>query len=255
MRKWKYETATDHDVPPGERFQSIRREKGMFSSLAHAATMATMWTYFRLYHRMKVIGRDKLPTTTPFIICSNHVSHADAMVLACTLPPAVRIETYMIAAGDVFFSSPAASALSATLINALPLWRKKVTTHALEELRQRLILGHGGLILFPEGQRSRDGNPGKFKPGVGMIVAGTNVPVYPCHLEGPFQVLPPGTKVPRPHKITVRVGDPLRFDHCTHDRHGWEQVAETIRASIGKLAPGGWTDQVEVGSAATAPPP
>jgi 1-acyl-sn-glycerol-3-phosphate acyltransferase len=245
MRKWKYESATDLTVPPGERFQSIRREKGMFSSLVHAATMGTMWTYFRLYHRMKVIGRDKLPTKTPFILCSNHVSHADAMVLACTLPPMVRIETYMIAAGDVFFSNPAAAALSATLINALPLWRKGVTTHALEELRLRLIAGHGGLILFPEGQRSRDGKMGRFKPGVGMLVAGTNVPVYPCHLDGPFLVLPPGRKVPRPYTITVRVGDPITFEHCTNDREGWEAVAAGIRERIVKLAPPGFEESVE----------
>lgn len=242
MRKWKYDTATDHAVPPGERFLSIRREKGIASSIAHALTMFGMATYFRIYHRLKVIGRHKLPTTTPFILCSNHVSHADAMALACSLHPSIRIETYMVAAGDVFFSSPAMSALSATLINALPLWRKKVTTHALDELRQRLILGHGGLILFPEGQRSRDGKPGRFKPGVGMIVAGTNIPVYPCHLDGAFEALPPGKSVPRPHKVTVRVGDPVTFEHCTHDREGWEQVAATLRASIAKLSPVPWEE-------------
>ncbi len=242
MRRWKYEAAHDLALPPRERMQSIRREKGMTTSISHALFMAGMWTYFRLYHRHTVIGREKLPTKTPFILCSNHTSHADSMALACALPPAVRLETYMVAAGDVFFSGPVMTAVSATLINALPLWRKKVTTHALEELRDRLVKGHNGLIIFPEGARSRDGKPGRFKPGIGMIVAGTDIPVYPCHIQGSFEVLPPGKSVPRPKKITVRVGDPLRFEKVANDRHGWEEVAAEIRAAIGTLAPEPWDD-------------
>ena len=35
MRKWKYEAATDLNIPAGERMQSIRREKGM-ASFAYA---------------------------------------------------------------------------------------------------------------------------------------------------------------------------------------------------------------------------
>lgn len=254
MRKWKYDTAADLALPPRERMRSIRREKGMASSIAHAITMTGMATYFRLYHRFRVIHREKLPTRTPFVLCSNHTSHADAMALACALHPSVRIETYMVAAGDVFFSSRAMSAISATLINALPLWRKKVTTHALEELRDRLVKGHGGLIVFPEGQRSRDGKPGRFKPGIGMVVAGTDIPVYPCHIVGSFEVLPPGTSVPRPRKITVRVGDPLRFETTANTREGWNEVAAAIRASIGKLAPEPWPEVVagETGGASDA---
>ncbi len=251
MRKWKYEAATDLNIPAGERMQSIRREKGMASSITHALFMAGMWTYFRLYHRHTVIHRERLPTKTPFILCSNHTSHADSMALACALPPSVRLETYMVAAGDVFFSGPVMTAVSATLINALPLWRKKVTTHALDELRQRLMKGHGGLIVFPEGARSRDGKPGRFKPGIGMVVAGTDIPVYPCHIEGSFEVLPPGKVVPRPRKVTVRVGEPLRFETTANTREGWDQVAAAIRSSIGKLAPEPWPE-VGAGSESTS---
>jgi 1-acyl-sn-glycerol-3-phosphate acyltransferase len=73
----------------------------------------------------------------------------------------------------------------------LPMWRKNCGSHALADLKQRLVEEPCGLILFPEGKRSRDGSLGPFKPGLGMLIASTNVPVVPCHVSGAFQAFPP----------------------------------------------------------------
>ena len=67
------------------------------------------------------------------------------------------------------------------------MWRKRCGTHALDELRERLVGEPAIYILFPEGTRARDGKMGKFKPGLGRIVAASEVPVVPCHLAGAFQ--------------------------------------------------------------------
>lgn len=240
MKKWSYDTAKDHAVAPLDRMRSTKREQGTLSTLAHDALGALMWAYYRTYHRLRIINREKLPTRPPFVIVANHTSHVDAFILSTALVPEARSIAYSVAAGDVFFTTHTTSALSATLVNALPLWRKKITAHALEELRQRLEAGHSGLILFPEGSRSRDGKPQRFKPGIGMIVAGTSVPVYPCHIEGAFEALPPDRKIPRPHRITIRVGDALRFDTTPNSREGWDSVASAIRTSIGAMSPTPW---------------
>lgn len=76
-------------------------------------------------------------------------------------------------------------------MNALPIWRKNCGAHSLADLRERLLNGRSVYILFPEGTRTRTGAIGKFKPGLGRLVAGTNVPVVPCHLRGTFAALPP----------------------------------------------------------------
>ena len=44
--------------------------------------------------------------------------------------------------------------------------------------------------------RSRDGNLGRFKPGLGMIVAGADVPVVPCYLHGAFAACPADRTLP-----------------------------------------------------------
>ena len=115
---------------------------------------------------------------------ANHSSHLDSIVLGSALPSRWCDWVFPVAAGDVFFESSSKSLFSAQLINALPMWRKNCGPHALAELKDRLISEPCGYILFPEGGRSRDGSVLPFKPGLGMIVAGTTVPVIPCAIAG-----------------------------------------------------------------------
>ena len=98
----------------------------------------------------------------------------------------------------------------------------------------RLVEEPCGLILFPEGKRSRDGTLGPFKPGLGMLTAGTAVPVIPCHLSGAFDAFPAAARLPRPWKIRLKIGEPLVFDTVPNRRAGWEEIAERSRDAVGR---------------------
>lgn len=237
MENWTYKPAADSMMKPGERFRSTRREAGLVSVTMNATATLGVRAYLRLYHRLRIEGRENLPRHVPFVMIANHESHLDALVLVSALTLRARIETHPVAAGDVFFKNSATSLLASLFLNALPLYRKGVTSHALVDLRERVTSGHGGLVLFPEGTRSRDGSMNPFKAGLGMIVAGTNVPVVPCHLEGPFEACPANSKLPRPVAIKLRVGTPLEFRDQPDTRDGWTQVARRCEAAIRALAP------------------
>lgn len=249
-RTWAFEPAADHDLPPIAAMRSVRREPGFFNFLSHAAAEAFFRVYFKVYHRLKVEGREHLPRGTPFVVISNHTSHLDALALKAALPIKTAVYTYPVAAGDVFFDNVASSVITAAFINALPLWRKKATTHALEELRERLSRGHSGYILFPEGARARDGVMKPFKAGLGMLVAGTNIPVVPCFIKGAFKAMPPDRTIPRPRRIRIRVGPAMSFEHATSDRDGWALVAEEAQRAVRGL----WPSSGEV-PAAVSPAP
>lgn len=233
--KWTYRPARDLGMAPIDRLRSVRREPGLISHTIHAATLSALSAYLRLYHRLRIVNPEQLPDKPPFVVIANHASHLDALILAAALGRSVRGCTFPVAAGDVFFTSSHRSLVSSLFINALPLWRKKVTAHALADLRTRLADGDCGLILFPEGARSRDGELLPFKQGLGMIVAGTPVPVVPCRLIGAFEAMPAGKWVPRPRRIEVRVGRALRFDDCESARAGWEQVARSVESVVRAL--------------------
>lgn len=229
---WSYQPARDLGLGEVERFRSVSREPGLVSTTAHTLAGLGLSAYFRTYHRLRVEGRGRFPARPPFVVVANHASHLDALVLAAAAPRRVRVSTYPIAAGDVFFETIASSALSGVFLNALPLWRKRVTRHALDDLRERLVAGDCSYILFPEGGRSRDGGPLPFKSGIGHLVAGTRVPVVPCHIEGAFRAYPPGARMPRPAGLRVRVGEPIVFETTANERKGWQEVAETLKMAV-----------------------
>lgn len=237
MDDWRYKPAGDLGLPHEEAFKSLKRENGLFSTALHWLWWSFVRLYLAVWHRLKVDGREHLPHNPPFILVANHSSHLDALVLAALLDLRLRDQIFPIAAGDVFFTNPAISAFAALMLNALPMWRKNCGPHALAELKQRLIEEPCCYILFPEGQRTRTGQMLPFKAGIGMFLAGTDVPVIPCHIAGCFQALRPETRWPLPHRITVRIGAPLRFGDVPNKRHGWEKIAEDLQTAVQALAP------------------
>lgn len=237
MEDWQYKPAGDAGLRPVEQWRSLRREAGMPSAIAHQAWCALTEAYLRIYHRFRVIGRENLPVRPPFVVAANHGSHLDAIALAVGLPLHLRRHAFPIAAGDTFFETKATAAFAAIFLNALPLWRRKCGSHAMETLRERLVAGEAIYLLFPEGTRTRTGAPAEFRPGLGMIVAGTPVPVVPAWLDGCFAAMPPKTRAPRPVPITLRFGPPLTFPGVPDDRAGWKTVAADLENAVKALAP------------------
>jgi len=238
MDEWRYQPAGDLHLKPTESLRSLHREAGLIAGITQTAWRALVRTYLRGYHRLRVEGIEHLPAKPPFVMIANHASHLDALVLASAMPWRLRRSVFPIAAGDVFFETPAVALFSAMMLNALPMWRKRCGSHAMQELRERLIEGPSIYILFPEGTRSRDGSMGRFKPGLGMIVAGSPVPVVPCHLEGAFAASPPGARIPRPLPMRLRIGPALTFAEAGNDRTGWQEITTRLEAAVTALRDG-----------------
>jgi len=235
MSDWEYRPAADLGSSRFDRWRSLRREGGLPSVVAHEVWCAITGAYLRGFHRLRIEGREHLPLRPPFIVVANHASHLDALALAVGLPRILRASAFPIAAGDAFFETKMHAAFAATFLNALPMWRKKCGSHAMETLRERLIEGGVIYLLFPEGTRTRTGELAPFRAGVGMLVAGTDVPVVPAWLEGCFEALPSGTKLPRPRKITLRFGRPLSFADVANNHAGWREVAGALEGAVRAL--------------------
>ena len=236
MENWKLEPAHDHGLALGERFQSLQRESGLLEVAAHLGWWVLVRTYLQFGHRLKVIGRENLPQEPPFVLIANHTSHLDALVLASLLPARLQDRVFPIAAGDTFFETPLKAAFAAGVMNTLPIWRRKCGPHAMKELRQRLLDLRCVYALFPEGTRSRDGQLLPFKPGLGMLIAETEVPVVPCYLAGAHAAWPANRTVPQFRPITLRVGRPMVFADKKNVRAAWEEIATAAEQAVRSLA-------------------
>ena len=232
MDEWKIQPARDLGLSPTKRLRSLQRESGLAQSALHQLWWAAVRCHLAVWHRPEIHGRIHLPSHPPFVLVANHSSHLDTFVLSSILSWRWRDRIFPIAAGDTFFETPAQTCFSALAMNALPMWRRKCGSHALAELRRKLVEDCGIYILFPEGTRSRNGNMAPFKPGVGMLVAGNNVPVVPARLCGAFEAWPTCRRLPRPGRIRVELGPPMSFASVRNDREGWLQVAHRTEEAV-----------------------
>jgi 1-acyl-sn-glycerol-3-phosphate acyltransferase len=228
--------ARDHGLSLLERLRSVVREDGLCTTGVRHAWWWLVRCHLALWHRLTVYKSENLPTSFPFVVVANHTSHLDSLVLTAALPWHLRAGTCPLAAGDVFFDSPFRGVFAATFLGALPLWRHKHTGRSLQTLRQRLLDGNCGFVVFPEGTRSRDGQMNAFRAGIGMLVAGTTVPVIPCYLAGCHAALSPGDRIPHRVRIQLHVGQPRKFDELGNHKSGWESAARVLEDAVGVAA-------------------
>lgn len=188
---------------------------------------------------MQVEGRQHLPDG-PFLLCSNHSSHADSAALMTASGRSFR-SFALIGASDYFFHSRRVRWSVSPWMNVIPINRSpgaKSLSACLETCRQFLEQTGGGLILYPEGTRSPDGEMRAFKPGAALFALELGVPVVPAYIEGTHRVLPKGTSVPRVGAVTVRFGealDPARVASGSLPRERRERLVEQLSQRIRTL--------------------
>jgi 1-acyl-sn-glycerol-3-phosphate acyltransferase len=233
-REWSYATARDLEEPLLKRLERFPREPDMFVYTLRTIANLLLRAWMRMYHRTRITGRDHIPDTS-CVIVANHQSHLDTAAILSALPLNRLHRAFPCAAKEYFFESVPRLAVATVLVNALPFARQAKGSSTLRMCRALLQNPGNILILFPEGTRATDADMGKFLPGIGHIVAGSNVLVVPCRLTGTREALPKSASVPRPRKITVTFGPPMTFEHHRGGRGQAQAVAETLRETIRTL--------------------
>jgi 1-acyl-sn-glycerol-3-phosphate acyltransferase len=237
VKAWSYRPARDHGLSWAERLRSPAREAGWVGTLLHGFWRLLARLYFRLWHRLTIVGREHLPAAPPYLVIANHTSHLDAPAIGCALPLRHAGRTHALAAGEVFFDTLAGATVVASVLNAFPVWRGRTRRGELAALRVRLQETRGIFVAFPEGTRSRDGLLQPFKGGLGALVAGSEVPVVPCRIDGAYAALPPQRRWPRRSRITLSFGPPLHFADLPNRLAGWRTVAARLEQAVRALAP------------------
>jgi 1-acyl-sn-glycerol-3-phosphate acyltransferase len=200
--------------------------------------------FFASYCSLAVEGRHHLPRG-PFLLCSNHSSHADSAALMTASGRSFR-SFALLGASDYFFQSRRIRWLVAPWMNVIPIERSprpKALVDCLNACRRFLKQTAGALILYPEGTRSPDGEMRPFKPGAGFFVSELGLPVVPAHIEGTHCILPKGRFVPRPGTVTVRFGEALALAPPPHNKgeslRNWRRtVVEQLSRDIRRLSLG-----------------
>ena len=211
-----------------------RRPTALIHIVRSAAALATR-AYLRMYHRLEIAGGGNLPADGSFVMVANHTSHLDGLCMLTALPLHRLDRAYPAAADDYFFVSLPRIAASTIFINAMPFGRREHVRESID-IARRLLRERGNvLILFPEGTRSTSGEMGEFRPGIGSVVAGLDVPVVPCAIRGAQQAMPKGSGFPRPRKICLSIGRPRNYAAMGRGKDAARQVSRELNDAVREL--------------------
>jgi 1-acyl-sn-glycerol-3-phosphate acyltransferase len=201
------------------------------------------WNLFRAvyatYFRWRVFNPERVPLEGGVILASNHASFLDPPLVGAGLK---RDINYL--ARESLFRFPGIGALLRSW-NSVPVDRDGGGASGLREILNRLFAG-GAIILFPEGTRTPDGNLQPARSGIGLTVIKSDALVIPVRTFGTFEAFGKNHKFPRPKKIAVKYGKPMRFEKlraeakiCPKPRlkEIYQEVADEIMAAIAKLEP------------------
>ena len=233
--EWTYQPAADLDRSLAERLQEFPRQPDLLVYAVRSLAALVLRAWLRVYHRMEIVGRENLPPQGSCILVSNHSSHLDALCLSSALALARLHRVFPAAAEDYFFTSLSRTALAGIFINAMPFDRHAHLRHSLDLCRALLAKGGNVLILFPEGTRSTTGELHEFRPGIGILAAGNDVPVVPCAVYGASRAWPKGSVIPRPRKIRLIIGKPRNYSSLPPGKDSARLVAAELHDAVGEL--------------------
>jgi len=182
----------------------------------------------------------------PALLVSNHVSHADTLVLLAALPDRARERTVVGAAADYWYDRPWLGRLVSLWLNTFPFARTGGAQAVLHSSSQLLKSGWN-LLIYAEGTRSPDGRMQRFLPGVGHLAHETRSPVVAMHVRGTHRVLPKGRRYFLPAPVRVRIGAPLTPRPGEASRAFTGRVEEAVRelgrGSGDPEVVGGWIER------------
>src|SRR5947209_17643783 len=159
------------------------------------------WCLFRVvfavYFRWRVYHPERVPLRGPVILAANHASFIDPPLVGAG---AKRDINYL--ARKSLFRFPVVGAILRA-VNSVPVDRDGGGAAGLKAILDRLLAG-GGIILFPEGTRTRDGKLQPARSGIGFTVVQSNAPVVPVRLFGTYEVYGWHLIFPRPMSVAAQ---------------------------------------------------
>ena len=181
----------------------------------------------KLFQKIK-IQKENSKFAEPVIYVANHTSHLDTATVMRSLPFNSRKKLAVAAAKDYFYKNRILSFITTFLFNTIPIDRSGDLETTFTQIGYLLNNGWS-ILIYPEGGRSQSGNMVELKDGIGVITQQMEVPVVPIKINGNFQILPKGKKIPKKGSTEVKIGKAIVFNYTRPFSEITEEIEKSIR--------------------------
>jgi 1-acyl-sn-glycerol-3-phosphate acyltransferase len=216
------------DPRPPEYFERFHdRQRSKRPNWMYELVRLLLTPYLLLVYRARCIDSDNIPAEGPVIVAPNHFSFLDHFFVAAFM----RREVHFMAKSQLF-KRPMQFIYDHG--GVFPILRGRRDEEAMKTAHAVLARGDV-IVMYAEGGRSRSGELGEVKPGIGKLALESGAMVVPTAISG-TQHTRHWTRLKFP-KVTVRYGDPIKFDQVVEDppREQAQAAADVVMERIKEI--------------------
>lgn len=220
-------------------------QRGAVRSVRTLVYYLLVWPATAILAYPRVKGRENLRGVKgPALVIANHVTEIDAGFVLAALPFRLRHWLAVAMVGERLRTmryppgerpllgrvlDRIGYALVVALFNVFPLPKESGFRESFQFAGESADRGFS-VLVFPEGQLTRDGRVGAFRAGVGVLANKLSIPIVPMRIDGLFELRQAGKRMARPGAIRVTVGAPVRFEPGTEPEQIAKQLEEKVKA-------------------------
>jgi 1-acyl-sn-glycerol-3-phosphate acyltransferase len=176
--------------------------KSRLSLVWYAVARGLVELVCRLYWRVEIRGREKIPRSGAYVIAPVHRSNIDTLLAGCLTRRRIRFM-----GKDSLWKYRWSGSLFSSL-GAFPVHRGTPDREALRTCEAAVRAGEPA-VLFPEGTRQAGPTVQPLFEGAAFVAARAGVPIVPVGIGGSEWAMPKGSRRIRPVKVVMVVGDPM----------------------------------------------
>ncbi len=188
----------------------------------------------RIFFGLRVVHRERMINHGPVILAANHQSFLDPPLVGSVSDRAI----FYLARKSLLKGWFMGWILPK--LNVIPVDSETGRDRTALKALIRILRAGEGTVVFPEGQRTPDGEFQPAQPGLGLVIAKTLAPVVPMRVFGTFEAWPIHQKFPWPAPVTIVVGEPIRFTEQDIEAGGkdvYQRLSQRVMDAIAALRP------------------
>jgi long-chain acyl-CoA synthetase len=198
----------------------------------------------------RITGRERLASISggkhkANLVIANHVTYFDPAYIMLGLPERFRSHLAVAMDGELLESmrTPPPGRnfflglvdrvtyfLLVSIFDVFPLPRHAGFQRSFAFMGN--LIDHGwNVLIFPEGERTKNGRVSPFRAGIGLLATQLQVPVIPMYLGNFWELKQQGKHIVRPGVVRVAIGNPVSFA----ENDSPEKVAQELQEKVAAL--------------------